>query len=106
MPDLMRITLDDGSDLYVQEAGPPAEGPVKAGRIGDTIEQFTGTLRSALDPVVQACRDISDRMRPAGADECTVEFGVTLSAVAGAVVAKAGTGCHLKVRLTWSKQAS
>jgi hypothetical protein len=30
-----------------------------------------------------------------------VEFGVELTAEAGAVLSKAGAGCHLTVTLTW-----
>lgn len=36
-------------------------------------------------------------------DEVQVEFGVKLSAQAGAVIAKTGVEGHLKIKLTWTR---
>ena len=47
--------------------------------------------------IVSKLRSIAD-----SPDEVQVEFGVELSAEAGAIVSKAGGSCQLTVTLTWA----
>ncbi|GAA0588804.1 CU044_2847 family protein [Paractinoplanes ferrugineus] len=89
----------------MESAEPTFAGPVKAGRIDATVQQFAGTLSSALVPVVQASREISAGLRAVRPDELTVEFGVKLTARAGAILASGDGTCHLKVVLSWSRGA-
>ncbi|MFJ4774277.1 CU044_2847 family protein [Streptomyces uncialis] len=45
----------------------------------------------------------ADRRPWAGPDEVQIEFGVSLSSQAGAVIAKSEAGCHLKVTVSWHR---
>ncbi|WAZ21912.1 hypothetical protein STRCI_003117 [Streptomyces cinnabarinus] len=106
MTSLTRIPLKGGGSLLVEEPGPPDAGPVKAGRIGDTVRELPGTLEGALEPVTQAARAALASLRKARPDEITVEFGVDLAFEAGAVITKSQAGCHLKVTVTWRDEDS
>jgi hypothetical protein len=87
--------------VLVEQPGLPDEGPVKAGRVGDTVRELPGTLEEALEPVTQAARAALAQLRKARPDEITVEFGVDLAFEAGAVITKSQAGCHLKVTVSW-----
>jgi hypothetical protein len=100
--DIARIGLDDGAWLWVETTDSVIDGPVKAGRVADAVQELPGTLRSALSPVARASLEILSELRSAGPGEVKVEFGVTLTVGAGAILAKGETGCHLKVTLGWS----
>lgn len=104
MAGLARVGLEEGGWLLVESGGDIAAGagPVKAGRVADAIQDMQGTLRAALVPVVRASREALAELRAAGPDEVKVEFGVRLSAAAGAVLTKGEAGGHLKVTLGWS----
>lgn len=101
---LKRIPLEGGGWLLVEEPGPPDAGPVKAGRIGDTVRELPATLEGALEPVTAAARAALVSLRKARPDEIVVEFGVDLAFEAGAVITKSQAGCHLKVTVAWRNE--
>ncbi|MFE1442155.1 CU044_2847 family protein [Streptomyces sp. NPDC058739] len=101
MASLTRIPLEGGGSLLVEQPGLPDGGPVKAGRIGDTVCQLQTTLEGALEPVTDAARAALAALRRARPDEITVEFGVDLAFEAGAVITKSQAACHLKVTVMW-----
>ncbi|GAA3374043.1 CU044_2847 family protein [Streptomyces racemochromogenes] len=84
MTRLARIPLAEGGSILVEAPG-AVEGPVKAGRLGDAIQQLPENLQSALDSVTEAAGAVLDQLRKAGPDGVTVEFGVDLALTAGAV---------------------
>ncbi|MGV9451238.1 CU044_2847 family protein [Streptomyces sp. NPDC003635] len=106
MTSLRRIPLEGGGWLLVEEPGPPDAGPVKAGRIGDTVRELPSTLEGALEPVTEAARAALTALRKARPDEITVEFGVDLAFEAGAVITKSQAGCHLKVTVAWKDEVA
>jgi hypothetical protein len=97
---LTRIALDGGGSVLV-EAPSALDGPVKAGRLSDTVHDVPKTLQGALEPVTQAAQAALEQLRKARPDEITVEFGVDLAFEAGAVITKSQAGCHLKVTVSW-----
>ncbi|MGW6734820.1 CU044_2847 family protein [Streptomyces sp. NPDC055013] len=97
---LTRIPLEGGGRILI-EAPASLEGPVKAGRIGDAIQDVPRTLQEALEPVTEAARAALDQLRKARPDEITVEFGVDLAFEAGAVITKSQAACHLRVTVSW-----
>ncbi|MGR4882839.1 CU044_2847 family protein [Streptomyces sp. LARHCF249] len=103
MTHLARIPLEGGGSLLV-EASAPAQGPVKAGRVGDAIRELPGNLQEALGSVAEAARATLDQLRKAGPDAITIEFGVDLAVEAGAVITKSSLNSHLKVTMTWTKE--
>ncbi len=105
MATVARLTLEDGGSVLV-EAPPGAQGPVKAGRVADAIQDLPVTLQAALGPVTDTARAVLRQLRKAGPSEVEVEFGIDLAFQAGAVITRSEAGCHLKVKVTWSGERS
>lgn len=111
MTAITTIELDDGSLLRVETAA-PASSPAAAGdpyepigrpRPGQSVGNAADTLRDAVDRVRPAVQDIVDSLRtmPRRPDRITLEFGVKLTAEAGAVVAKTAAEAHFTVGVEW-----
>ena len=100
MGTIARMPLEGGGSILV-ETSSVSDGPVKAGRLGDAIQDLPNDLDKILAPVTDAARAILGQLRKAAPDEAGVEFGLDLSAQAGAVITKTTASCHLKVTLTW-----
>lgn len=100
MAGLARIALEGGGSILV-ESTVGFDGPVKAGRVGETIRDLPVSLQAALEPVAAAARTMAKQLRSAGPAEVEVEFGVDLAVQAGAVITRTGANCHLKVTVTW-----
>lgn len=101
MSALARLPLEDGGSILFQMSK-ASDGPVKAtGRGSDTIHDLPHTLQSVLGPVTGLARAALAQLRQAGPGEVVIEFGVDMASEAGAVIAKAGAGCHLNVTVTW-----
>ena len=109
--DLVRVPLEGGGWFLVRadpvRPGVSADsGPVQAGRVGDVIArgavEAAQTLETALEPVVAMARVTLEALGRVKPREVQVEFGVELSAEAGAIVSKAGGSCQLTVTLTWA----
>ncbi|WP_127355160.1 CU044_2847 family protein [Actinacidiphila soli] len=103
MPGLARLPLEGGGAILLEEMEdtPEFDGPVKAGRVGDAVRELPRTLQESLVPVRETARAVLDQLRQAGPREVEVEFGVNLSAKAGAVITSGETAVHLKVRVVW-----
>ncbi|MFD6888263.1 CU044_2847 family protein [Streptomyces sp. NPDC059957] len=98
---LVRIPLEGGGAILL-EAAPELDGPVKAGRATDAVRDLPQTLQQALGPVSDMARAALEQLRRIGPDEVEIEFGVDLSAQAGAVIAKSESAVHLKVKVLWN----
>ncbi|MFF4104268.1 CU044_2847 family protein [Streptomyces sp. NPDC001903] len=105
MTQLARIPLADGGFVLVEAPAAP-QGPVKAGRLGDAIQELPVSLQQALGSVTDAAHDMLGQLRKAGPDGITVEFGIDLAVQAGAVITKSSANGHLKVTMTWKKNGS
>ncbi|MFF1445143.1 CU044_2847 family protein [Streptomyces sp. NPDC058295] len=101
MRSVVRVPLEGGGVIQF-EAAAEHDGPVKVGRFGDAVRELPQTLQQSLTPVGDAARAVLEQLRRAGPDEVEVEFGVTLSAEAGAVISKGTGAVHMKVRASWS----
>lgn len=100
MAGLVAVPLEGGGVVVVEMDHIPG-GVVKAGRAGQVVAQAAQTLEDALGSVTPVAQSILAKLQQAGPQEVTVEFGVTLTAEAGAVIAKTAGECHLKVTLHW-----
>ncbi|MFG2123447.1 CU044_2847 family protein [Streptomyces sp. NPDC048710] len=99
---MARLPLEGGGSVLlaaVEEREP--DGPVKVGRLAGAVQELPHTVQQALRPVAGLARAALEQLRQAGPDEVVIEFGVDLSAEAGAVIARSETGCHLTVTVTW-----
>lgn len=82
---------DDGSGARLVSRG---EGPALAAR---TFEASLGPVRTAAESALRVFRD--GDLAP---DSVEIEFGVRMTAEAGAVIVKGSGEGHLLVRLSWS----
>lgn len=69
----------------------------------EALDKAMGTIRQMSDRVLATMREINLTDRPA---QVEVEFGLTLEAEAGALIAKVGTQAGLKVKLVWKNPSS
>ncbi|MDN3260621.1 CU044_2847 family protein [Streptomyces sp. CSDS2] len=101
---LLEFRTEDGS-LVVVDGGHARSGARLVSR-GDGPAQAARTFEGALDGVraaaAAALRVFRDgSLRP---DAVEIEFGVRLSAEAGAIIAKGSAEGHLVVKLSWSPE--
>lgn len=104
MNELMRFDLDNGGSVIVEIASTDP-GIARASRAGDAIRSAATSFESAMsgvrDAAVSALRYFRDVPQPP--DEVTIEFGVALTAQAGAVIAQTTADVHLQVTLAWRR---
>jgi hypothetical protein len=106
MSELVRFALADGG-WAVAEVDSPAEVVRAASRSPDGFI----TASTSLDRVMDQIRQVADtalhslRESVTQPDEIAVEFGVALTAQAGAVLVKGGVSAHIQVRLSWVRSA-
>lgn len=104
MSELIRIPLEGGGSVLVESATRGPGGPVPATRDGrPRMAEAAETLEHALTSVRRASQAVLTELGKAGPDEIEVEFGVTLSAEAGAFIAKVASEAHLTVTLLWKR---
>ncbi len=70
------------------------------------IEQAKLSFEDALNKAQPVAEVLIDQLRRLEPDEATVEFGLTLSAEVGAILATASSTANYKVTLTWRKPTS
>ncbi|MCX5596994.1 CU044_2847 family protein [Streptomyces phaeochromogenes] len=106
MDGLVEFKTDDGAVIVVEgvedESGSRlvarADGTVQAAR---TFESSLEGVRAAAESALRVFRDGS--LKP---DTVEIEFGVKLTAEAGALIAKSAVEGHLVVKLSWSPSGS
>jgi hypothetical protein len=82
-----------GAKLVSRGAG----GPNSLERAGRTFDDALTGIRAAAESALRVFRD--GALKP---DAVELEFGVKLTAEAGAVIAKSAVEGHLTVKLSWS----
>jgi hypothetical protein len=106
MSRLVEFPLQDGGSVLVQVDEAAAGGPVTRG-LGDrhVTAQAAQTFEQAIARVQPAAQALISRLRALAdaPDEVGVEFGLELSAEAGAFIAAASSTANFKVTLTWRR---
>jgi hypothetical protein len=103
---LVEFPLQDGGSVLVQvDEAPP--GPVTRG-LGDRpmlTEQARHTFEDAIGRVQPAAQSLISRLRALAdaPDEVRLEFGLELSAEAGAFIASASSTANFRVTLSWRR---
>ncbi|MFI8088764.1 CU044_2847 family protein [Streptomyces sp. NPDC086080] len=102
----MRFRTDDGGEAVV-EIGADEAGVVPVSRVGDFLADAAVTLDTGLERVRLVAQTALTRLvaQPSPPDELTLEFGVRFNAKAGAVIAQTEGEGHLKVCMTWHREA-
>ncbi|MCX5562888.1 CU044_2847 family protein [Streptomyces sp. NBC_00038] len=97
------MLLDDGQIVLLEVAESTPAGAQRVSRgaavasAAETLQQALARVRPALGALLDGARTLS---RPPGS--VTVEFGITLSAEAGVVVARGSTEAHFTVSMQWA----
>lgn len=102
---LIDVPVEGGGRLLVEAAGwqLPGELELAALRPGEVVTRARESLERSLDQLKPAMSAVTDRLRAMSPDEFTVEFGLTLGAESGLVVAKGSGEVHFAVTLSWHK---
>ncbi|MGH4007771.1 MAG: CU044_2847 family protein [Pseudonocardiaceae bacterium] len=105
---LIEVPVDGGGRLLVQvsEAGLPGELQLASARPGEVVARARQSLEQSLDLIKPAVRAVLDRLVAMSPDEVRVEFGLTLGAETGVVVAKGTSEMHFAVTLAWKRPGS
>lgn len=108
MAEMVEYPLEDGGVLLVQAAAVDAapDGLGLASPTEEKAKKAAETLESALSSVMPALKSVTEKLRDLSPSELGVEFGLTLTAETGIVVAKGSAEVHFTVKVTWSKDAS
>ncbi|MFD7705771.1 CU044_2847 family protein [Streptomyces sp. NPDC059785] len=102
MDGLVEFETDDGAVIAV-EAADDGAGSRLVARDDGTV-RATRTFEGALDPVRAAAESALRVFRDGSLkpDAVEIEFGVKLSAEAGALIARSTVEGHLVVKLSWA----
>jgi Trypsin-co-occurring domain 1 len=101
MVQLVSFLSDAGPPLLV-EVSDDSPGLERVAREDGGIVQATEKLEDALKRSMPTLRTIINSVRSLAPDQAQVEFGITLAAEAGVVVAKTAVEGHFTVTLSWS----
>lgn len=104
MKRLVEFPLEEGGSILVQIDEPDTGGTIRAGR-DETIEKAKDTFEDALNRVLPAAKSVVEKLQSMASrpDEIEVNFGITLSAKAGAFVASTGADANFGVTVHWTK---
>lgn len=110
MRGIVEFQLDQGGSVLIEVNQSPA-GPVMRGLGKDQLavaQQAGKTFDEAIAAVTPAARSLTARLR--GIDdppaEIGIEFGVQMSAQAGAFIAAVAAEANFKVSMTWRRDAA
>ena len=72
----------------------------------DLQKESAKAIESAMNTIYNTAREVSDTINSLAVKPSTVEieFGITLKAESGALIAKCGAEASFKVTLTWEKE--
>lgn len=108
MKQLIEFPLEDGETIVVEVNEPEEEygsRRVARGTKGEpekasqTFEQALSKIRPATEKVITTLRDLVQKP-----DEIEMEFGFSLSAGTGVIVASASTQANYRVTLRWKSE--
>lgn len=105
MKRFVEFKMEDGSAIIVEVDEPDTGGTTRASRhpgeiaeeAKETFEQALSKIRPATEKVITTLRGLSHNP-----DEIEMEFGFSLNAAAGVVIASASTHANYKVTLRWN----
>jgi hypothetical protein len=103
--DTVEFPLESGGRLLVRVEDVDGRGTVvtRGGRMAAQVEKAEGTFEAALGTIEVVAQGVLAQLArlPRAPNEVRVDFGLELTARAGAILVAAGTTAQLKVGLTW-----
>lgn len=107
MKRLIEFDLQEGGVIVVEVDEPePVSGFELTGHPGEIVTKTCQTFETVLERIKPTASAIIGKLRSLSdpPDEMTVEFGLKMSAEAGAVIAAAAAEANYKVTLAWKRQ--
>jgi hypothetical protein len=102
---ILQVPLADGGSLLVEaDESTVGELSLAAPDGGHIIAVASQTLERSLDEITPALHTVTRRLRAMAPQEFSVEFGLTLAAEAGVIVAKGSVEAHFTVTLSWKAE--
>ena len=107
MKHFVEFKMEDGSAIIVEVDEPETGGTTRASRrpgeiaeeAKETFEQALSKVRPATEKVITTLHGLAHKP-----DEIEMEFGFSLNAAAGVVIASASTQANYKVTLRWKQE--
>lgn len=107
MKQFVEFPLEDGSSIVVEVNEPEEWGTRRAARgtaeeperAPQSFEQALSKIRPATEKVIATIRGLIQQP-----DEIEMEFGFSLNAEAGVVIASASTEANYRVTLRWQRE--
>jgi hypothetical protein len=105
MGDLVEFKLEDGSSVVVETESVSSRAVMRGGRLTETLTTADKTLEQAFDRLRPATAAIIERVRSMAQqpEEIEIEFGVTVNAEVGAVIAKTSGEANFRIALRWTR---
>lgn len=110
MKRLVEFPSEDGQTIFVEVEGDTLGGETRRGLSPSAmVERAQTSFEDALDKARPMASSLVKKLRYMGdsavnqPDEMQVQFGIVLSAEAGAVLAAASAGANYTVTMTWKK---
>lgn len=103
---LTEFHLETGGTVIVEVDEPLNEGrAVQVSRSGDVMQKAQKTLEEAVDKIKPAAEIILQRLKSLDLrpDEIAIEFGVKMSAEAGAFIASTAGEANFQISMKWGK---
>jgi hypothetical protein len=103
---LAEIQLETGGSVLLEVDAPAEQGhAVDVARLDQLAERAHDTLEAAIDKITPAALSVMQRIRNLAIkpDEISLQFGVKISAEAGAFIASAASEANFQVALKWTK---
>ncbi|MFG1805635.1 CU044_2847 family protein [Streptomyces sp. NPDC049040] len=103
MAEMVAFTIGDGAAQVFVDVADDEDGVQRVSRGGDAIRTASATFEAGFGHVRDAAAHALAQLTalPQRPSTVELEFGVRISAAAGAVFAKTGADGHLKVRMVW-----
>ena len=101
---ILRVPLESGEEILLEiESTGRSDDIVRARSGGETVVEAEKTFTEALRTALPAAEALVERIQQLGRrpDALEIEFGVRLTAEAGAIIAKAGGEARFAVTLKW-----
>src|SRR5229473_6100073 len=107
MKHFVEFKMEDGGTIIVEVDEPETGGTTRASRrpgeiaeeAKETFEQALSKVRPATEKVITTLRGLAHKP-----DEIEMEFGFSLNAAIGVVIASASTAANYKVTLRWKNE--
>jgi len=103
MPELVEFELEDGSSILIETEDTRSRPTMRGGSASEAVVKADETFADALRRIGPTSSAIVERFRdlPQRPDEIEVEFGIKVSAEAGAIIARASGEANFRVVLRW-----